>query len=246
MTYRHATVRDDYADLASGAVLHSAPGFPAFPVRLASEMFQRAVELRGGGPVTVWDPCCGSGYLLTVIGLLHRRRISAVLASDIDPAAVALAERNLGLLTRAGLAARAAHLAEQAERWGRASHTAAAEAAERIARTLSADGGDVPYAAHRADVFDAERLRDVLGGRRPDVVITDVPYGEQTSWRGPDGADGTAGMLGTLGAVLDENAVIAVAVRGRKAPRADGLRACGSFKVGTRAVALLRPHPMNS
>ncbi len=243
MTYRHATVRDDYGHLASGAVLHSAPGFPAFPVRLADEMFQRAMELRGGGRAAVWDPCCGSGYLLTVIGLLHRRRISAVLASDIDPAAVGLAERNLALLTRAGLAARAAHLTEQAERWGRASYTSAAEAAHRIAGTLSADGGDVPNAVYQADVFDADRLRQLLHGHRPDVVITDVPYGEQTSWRGPDGADGAVGMLNTLGSVLDENAVIAVAVRGRKAPRADRLRTCATFKIGTRTVALLRPQP---
>ncbi|MEU6410934.1 rRNA methyltransferase [Microbispora sp. NPDC046933] len=243
MTYRHATVRDDYAHLASGAVLHSAPGFPAFPVRLASEMFQRAMELRGGGRATVWDPCCGSGYLLTVIGLLHRRRISAVLASDIDPAAVRLAERNLGLLAQAGLLARAAHLAEQAERLGRASYTAAAEAAHRIARTLCADGGDLPHAACQADVFDADRLRQILGGHRPDIVITDVPYGEQTSWHGPNGADGAAGMLATLGSVVGENTVIAVAVRGRKAPRVGGLRTCASFKIGTRTVALLRPEP---
>ncbi len=47
-------------------------------------------------------------------------------ASGIDPAAVGLAKRNLALLTRAGLAAHAVHLAEQAERWGRAFYTAAA------------------------------------------------------------------------------------------------------------------------
>ncbi|WP_312847199.1 hypothetical protein [Microbispora sp. KK1-11] len=97
-------------------MLHSAPGFPAFPVRLASEMVQRAMELRGGGRATVWDPCCGSGYLLTVIGLLHRRRISAVLASDVDPAAVGLAERNLALLT----ASRADGTCRPSRRAGRA------------------------------------------------------------------------------------------------------------------------------
>ncbi|MFD2352348.1 hypothetical protein ACFSTC_28350 [Nonomuraea ferruginea] len=50
MTYRHAIVRTSHEDLASGAVLHSAPRFPAFPVRLASEIFQRALALRGGRP----------------------------------------------------------------------------------------------------------------------------------------------------------------------------------------------------
>ncbi|WP_436975454.1 hypothetical protein [Nonomuraea angiospora] len=48
MSYRHATLQRDCQDLASGAVLRSAPGFPAFPVRPASEVFQRAPALRGG------------------------------------------------------------------------------------------------------------------------------------------------------------------------------------------------------
>ncbi|MEU9891467.1 hypothetical protein [Sphaerisporangium sp. NPDC051011] len=103
MAYRYAVVRENHEDPASGGVLHSAPGFPAFPVRLASEMFQRALALHGKSAALVWDPCCGSGYLLTVLGLLHPRQITGVLASDIEPEALRLAEQNLGLLSRAGL-----------------------------------------------------------------------------------------------------------------------------------------------
>ena len=50
------TEKDDYADYSSGHVLRSAPGFPAFPVRLASEIFQRALALRPGlAPAALWD-----------------------------------------------------------------------------------------------------------------------------------------------------------------------------------------------
>lgn len=42
MPYRPATARSDHRDLASGFVLRSAPGYPAFPVRLAQELFLRA------------------------------------------------------------------------------------------------------------------------------------------------------------------------------------------------------------
>ncbi|MBF6332777.1 hypothetical protein [Nocardia transvalensis] len=63
MAYRFAVQQADYGDLASGAVLRSAPGLPAFPVRLAPETFQRALAIRGGDrPAVVWDPMCGSGY----------------------------------------------------------------------------------------------------------------------------------------------------------------------------------------
>jgi 23S rRNA (guanine2535-N1)-methyltransferase len=38
VSYRIALDRHDTRDLASGHVLRSAPGYPAFPVRLAEEM----------------------------------------------------------------------------------------------------------------------------------------------------------------------------------------------------------------
>ncbi|MCG5220078.1 rRNA methyltransferase [Streptosporangium sp. KLBMP 9127] len=238
MAYRHATVRDDYEDLASGAVLHSAPGFPAFPVRLATEMFQRAAELRRADrPLVVWDPCCGSGYLLTVVAILLRARIGAVLASDFDDDALTIAGRNLGLLTGAGLAGRAGELRDLAERFGKPSHAAAAEAAGRIGRGLAAAGGDVPHAIRRADVFDRGQLGAALGSWRPDVVLADVPYGEQTRWRGRHEGEGALGMVRALASVLPEESVIAVAARSRKISL--GVRPDVSFRIGTRAVALV-------
>ncbi|MEO3805556.1 rRNA methyltransferase [Nonomuraea sp. B1E8] len=241
MSYRHATVRADYSDLSSGSVLHSAAGFPAFPVRLASEIFQRALALRGGDrPAVVWDPCCGSGYLLTVLALSHRSRIASVLASDLDPEALGLAGRNLALLGRAGLAARAADLEARSVRFGKPAYGAAAHAAHRLAAELDAAGGDVPHAVRQADVFDPDQLRRALGHRAPDIVVTDVPYGEQTHWYGSGAASGVTGMVAALSAVLPPGSVIAVTVRGRKVPVEHGPRPRTSFKIGTRAVALFQ------
>ncbi|MEO3824239.1 rRNA methyltransferase [Actinomadura sp. B10D3] len=242
MAYRHAVVRENYEDLASGGVLHSAPGFPAFPVRLASEMFQRALAMRQECSAVVWDPCCGSGYLLTVLGLLHPGQITAVVGTDIDPAALQLTGQNLALLSEAGLLARAADLDAQAERWDKPSYAAAAQAARRLVRRLPAGQTTAPH-LHQADVFDPEQLRQALDGRRPDVVITDVPYGEQTGWHGPGGASGTAGMLRALAEVLPEDAVIAVAVRGRKLRLDHGPRADTTFRIGTRTIGLFRARP---
>ncbi|MEU9891468.1 hypothetical protein [Sphaerisporangium sp. NPDC051011] len=120
------------------------------------------------------------------------------------------------------------------------SYAAAARAARRLARGLPTEGGQVPHAVRQADVFDPDQLCRVLDGRRPGLVVTDAPYGEQTAWRGPDGESGVAGMLRALGAVLPEEAVIAVAVRGRRLRLDDGPRAQASFRIGTRAVGLFR------
>src|SRR5215210_5047561 len=103
MPYRFARERVDYSDFASGRVLYSLPGRTAFPVRLADEIFQRCLALRPpearDGPLTLYDPCCGGATLLTTLGFLHGPKLAALIGSDADPDAVALAERNLALLT---------------------------------------------------------------------------------------------------------------------------------------------------
>lgn len=82
-------------------------------------------------PHTLRDPCCGSGYLLTVLGLRQRARLAAVVVSDIAPDAVALARENLALLTLGGLQARAEVLQARHGEFARQVHADAAAAAGR-------------------------------------------------------------------------------------------------------------------
>ncbi|GAA0991750.1 hypothetical protein GCM10009555_079600 [Acrocarpospora macrocephala] len=239
MAYRYETARADYSDFASGAVLHSAPGMPAFPVRLASEIFQRALALRGSGDqAVVWDPCCGSGYLLTVLGLLHRPRIKTLLASDVSDDALGTARANLNLLSEPCLRDRAAELADRAERFGKPGYARAAEAAERLARRLAEGGGPLSHLLGRADVFDPVQLAAAIDGHEPDIVLTDPPYDEQTSWQGSHRDKDLPAMMSALGAVLPPHTVVAVAVRGRRVPAQPGIRPRQSLRIGTRAVAL--------
>ena len=59
MKYRFAVEKEDYTDFASGRVLYSAPGTTGFPVRLASEIIQRAFAILSEqgqrGPYTIYD-----------------------------------------------------------------------------------------------------------------------------------------------------------------------------------------------
>ncbi len=43
MQYHYVYQAKDYSHFSSGRVFHSLPGHPAFPVRLASEIFQRCI-----------------------------------------------------------------------------------------------------------------------------------------------------------------------------------------------------------
>src|SRR5512140_2505380 len=108
MQYQYVKERLDYSDLASGRVFHSLPGHPAFPVRLASEIFQRCMAHRkaiynDSTRCVLYDPCCGAAYHLSVVAYLHRKDIQEIISSDIDEQAVALAKRNLELVNAAGL-----------------------------------------------------------------------------------------------------------------------------------------------
>src|SRR5512143_549990 len=99
MQYQYATEKVAYSDFTSGRVFYSLPGYPAFPVRLASEIFQRCLAHRAAvygvsTPCALYDPCCGGAYLLSVLAYLHGEHLREVMASDIDENAVALAKRN--------------------------------------------------------------------------------------------------------------------------------------------------------
>jgi len=103
MQYQYAKERLDYSDLSSGRVFYSLPGHPAFPVRLSSEIFQHCMAIRETAykvskPCVLYDPCCGAGYSLSVLGYLHGEKIQQLIGSDVDEKAVAVAKQNLGLL----------------------------------------------------------------------------------------------------------------------------------------------------
>ena len=244
MQYRFAVSKRDYSHLSPGYALTTRPGSPAFPVRLAEEMFLRCREvlLREGreGPYTIYDPCCGSGYLLAVVAFLFSGDVSRVVASDADPEAVEFAARNLGLLSHAGLATRSQQLRAEEERYGRSSAVAGIESCLALEAALSRD---IP-----GTVFQANALEDDLAvdGDPVDMVLTDVPHGDRSRWM-----SASAPMLrpgepeGLLVANLHRSLgrsrpVVAVASQKRLAVEAPGVTRLARFAVGKRQVLFFR------
>ena len=239
MRYLYAPAAD-YSDFASGMVLRSAPGYPGFPVRLGSELFERAVHVLGRRErLTVWDPCCGSGQLVTTISLLHQEQVGEIIATDIDPAALALAEKNLALLTKHGLTARRAEIAKLSDRFGKDSHTLALDAADRLhARVRSSD--PIQVRVRRADIFDVSTLAQAVEGASIDLVITDLPYGRQTYLQGPaQGVVEVDAVLANLGSVLPHHAVIVLVLAGRHLPSSKR-RAQAKIRAGGRIAGIYR------
>lgn len=246
MPYLFAAERHNEADYAGGRVFYSLPGYPAFPVRLVSEIFQRCLALRAAdgltAPVALYDPCCGGAYHLATLAYLHGERIASIAASDIDVDALSLACRNLDLLTLPGLDRRIAELELLWADYGKRSHEEALESAERLRERLCilTERRAIPVSVFQADATDAVGLVGTLGAQSVGVVITDVPYNRLSAWQG-DAPDPLWRMLEALRPVLSPGAVVAVASDKGQTPAHDAYRRADRFQIGKRRIVLLRP-----
>jgi hypothetical protein len=244
--YRFAIDRPDYSDLSSGRVFYSLPGYPAFPVRLASEVFQRCfMHQQSAGaiePPSLYDPCCGAAYLLNVLAYLHGPSIRALAASDVDPTAVELAGRNLELLTAEGLDRRIAALGADYARYGKESHRQALNSARRMRERIGRMPA-IPTRVFQADAGIPADLQRGLSGSKVDLVITDIPYGQHSAWRGKlrDKPHPIWNLLDTLLEVLSPTGLVAVASDKAQKISHESYRRIERFSIGKRQVVILKP-----
>ena len=161
---------------------------------------------------------------------------------------MALAARNLALLTPDGMAERRREIAALHAEYGKDSHAEALESADRLATRLdgSAQAHPLPTRLFEADALDPASLRAHLEPGTVDVVIADVPHGRHTRWLGPEAeqaarhSDANWRLLEALRPALAPGAVVAVV--GDKAQRARHERyaPAGTLLLGKRRATLLR------
>jgi hypothetical protein len=250
MPYQFALDRDDYSDLASGLVLYSLPGRPAFPVRLASEIFQRcqAQLLRLGRtpPYTVYDPCCGSAYLLANLAYLHWPALQQLVGSDVDPSVLPLAERNLSLLTAAGLEARLAQLARLSQQFGKPSHDQALASAQRLQARLLTYLRRHAIQSHvfTANALAGPELRPHLENRTIEMIITDLPYGQRTTWwegeTPPDSFTPGWQLLEALREFVTPTSILALTTNKQQKISHEAYQRLEQFQIGKRRTLFFR------
>lgn len=240
MPYHFATTDQDFSDFASGRVLYSLPGQSAFPVRLASEIFQGGLAHRqaqgGGGPVRLYDPCCGAGYLLAVLGFLHGEAISKITASDIEGEVLGAARRNLGLLSPEGLEQRIVEIRRMLLAYGKPSHQAALESALRLQSRLQALSHPLETAVFQADAADPAVVAGGLAGDKADLVLVDVPYGWHSAWQfsGQAPADPLWTLLEALKGILATGGVVGVMCAKEQKPAHPAFRRLERMRMGKR------------
>src|SRR5262249_16012133 len=97
---------------------------------------------------------------------------------------IPLATRNLSLLTLVGVDARIAQMAQLYEQFGKPSHAQALESARRL-RALVQHYQQLHPMQNRhflANALRAADLRSHVAGGSVDLIMTDLPYGQRTSW----------------------------------------------------------------
>lgn len=187
MNYKFNVKKENYALFASGSVLYSLPGQPAFPIRLASEIYQRCLEILDGQSInpqySLYDPFCGGGYLITSLGFLHGNRISDLFASDVSESAVELARRNLNLLTDEGLNLREQELDNLYKTFQKESHLEAIKKTKQIKQDfVNLQSKKIVKKVFQANALSEESIKKNIPAASIDIVITDVPYENQTKW----------------------------------------------------------------
>lgn len=253
MEYKFTPAGENYAPYASGGVFYSAPGHPAFPVRLAVEVFRRCLHWRVAagaqpGPCVLYDPCCGGAYHLATLPWFNWEHIAAIYASDIDADALAVAARNMALLTPDGMELRVAELGAMHRQWGKASHAEALEYAHLLQAQLASlcAGHAIPTHLFCADATDGVAVQNGLAGAKIDVVFADIPYGKASRWQFTTPAPGNTDepvkrLLDSVLPVLAAHAIVVVAAGKQDKISHATYRRLEKFSVGTRQIAILQP-----
>ncbi|HHY41564.1 MAG TPA: hypothetical protein GX514_01760 [Thermoanaerobacterales bacterium] len=175
MEYKYGR-NDNYEDFSSGRVLYHVRGMTNFPVRLAQEIYGRCLEYSSKQKdICLYDCCCGGGYLLTVLGFLNQDTIGKIIGSDIDIELLSVAKKNLSLLSEAGINKRIAEIEQMIASFQKQSHIEARKSAVRLKNLIKTN--------IQFEVFYADALKEINLKEKPDIIITDVPYGNLVDWK---------------------------------------------------------------
>lgn len=204
MQYKYCE-KGNFEDLSSGRVIMQRSGYTNFPVRLSQEIFCRCQSyLSEKQKLTVYDPCCGGGYLLSVLGFLNPTCISSLIGSDIDKKALQLSRDNLAILTDDGIRKRKNHLLSLYEQHHKQIYLHAAASADNLSKSVAKM--NLKTCVFEADVFKYE-YTDL--DFRAHIIITDVPYGNLVSWHENESSSINS-LLNNIRPILHKNCIIAI------------------------------------
>lgn len=244
MNYKFAVENNNYEDYSSGRVFYNQHGTTSFPIRLASEIYQRCTNIlmKQGfeGPYTLYDPCCGGAYLLTALGYLHGNGILKIYSSDVDEKVITLAERNLSLLSEVGLSERVQQIKDMISDFGKKSHLEALQSAYKLKNILVKRNCAIDT---KCFVMDITKNLDLASKvNNINIIVTDLPYGDIVNWNDmQDEDEAIVKLLNNVHSVMTKVSVIAIISKKKTKIQHDKYRKVEQFTIGKRQVTFIQP-----
>ena len=235
MQYKYCA-NENFEDFASGRVLSHKYGFPNFPVRLAQEIYCRCLNyLKNKTDICIYDPCCGSAYMLAAVGFLNFNNLNKIVCSDYDDNALEFAGKNLNLLSVSGLQERIAYLENLYIKFNKPAHLEAIESAKRLMKFINEEHS-VNILSFKADILSENSLKDK--NFKADIVFTDIPYGNLVSWQ-EDNDNNINILLNNLKPVITSDSVIAVCSSNRQRIKSENYARLEKQQIGKRKFEIL-------
>jgi 16S rRNA G966 N2-methylase RsmD len=166
----------------------------------------------------------------------------------MDDDALSVATRNLSLLSAAGLDRRMAEIVSLHQQFGKASHAATLQHALALKQRLSEFSKDhqIEATVFQADATDCYGIEAQLAEMKVDVVFTDIPYGQQSTWHSDtlalaQAADPVYQMLESLLHILAPTAIVAVAAAKKDKIMHARYKRLEKISAGRRQIVILQP-----
>lgn len=238
MEYKYCE-KTNFEDFASGRVLYHKPGLTNFPVRLLQEVYQRCLHYSVKKEnITLYDGCCGGGYLLTILGFLNSTTISTLIGSDINEDSLKIAKMNLNLLTYEGLHHRMAEIKNLYDQYHKESHKEAMDSVAVLEELLQKRKGNMNTFLFQNDITIPQGLSKEEF--KADIIISDVPYGELVSWQGKQEIFDLSDMLTALQPVIQPQGIIAIFSDKKQKIQSNNFKRLEKQLVGKRKFEIYR------
>jgi 16S rRNA G966 N2-methylase RsmD len=163
----------------------------------------------------------------------------------MDGKAVAVAKRNLELLTVAGLDQRIGEISQLFELYGKDSHKDALSSGHILRNRISALTLEHPIATKvfEADATDSTTILKNINPKSVDIVFTDVPYGQHSHWQSSHSHEllnPIWSMLNTLTSIISSESIVAIVSDKKQKVSHESFQRIEQFQVGKRRVVILR------
>ena len=238
MEYKYAK-KTSYEDYSAGRVIYHQKGRTNFSVKITEELIYRSMDMLGkSSDLTLYDPCCGSGYLLTVAGFLFPNNFSKIIGSDIDEAALKLASLNLSLLSSDGLSTRKEAIEDMYESYQKSSHRDALGSVEKLENIISHRQKCPEINLFKSDI--TKEIGPLNINFRADIIFVDVPYGEIIDWKSEsESLLNISLLLESVKPVVDENSILIVSSRKKDIIKSNSFNRIKKFNIGKRKIEFL-------